>query len=106
MECEVTFADSSLKESYEELTGNNDRLAKEIARALDEISRNFSCGRNVRKKLIPKRLIEKYGIKNLWIYNLRKDWRLIYSVQTDDIEILAIVLNWMDHKDYERLFGF
>lgn len=27
----------------------------------------------LKKKLIPKDLIKKYGINNLWIYNLRKD---------------------------------
>ena len=43
---------------------------------------------------------------NLWIYNLRKDWRLLYSIGRDEIEVLAVILDWMNHKDYERLFKF
>ena len=41
------------------------------------------CGRSVKKKLIPKNLIKKYKLDNLWIYNLRKDWRLLYSIGRD-----------------------
>ena len=106
METRVVFAESSLKESFEELRVTDPRLAKEIARAMNEIVSKHQCGRNVRKQLIPKRLIRKYGITNLWIYNLRKDWRLIYSIEGEHIELLAIILDWMSHKEYERLFKF
>jgi Txe/YoeB family toxin of Txe-Axe toxin-antitoxin module len=106
MECKVIFADESLKNSYEELDKAEDRLAKEIKKALNDIQNNVFIGRNVRKSLIPKSLIQKYEIDNLWIYNLRKDWRLLYSVGRDEIEVIAIILDWMDHKDYERLFNF
>ena len=106
MESTVVFTDSSLRESYEKLRVTDPRLAKEIERAMNEITRNHSCGRQVKKQLIPRRLIHKYGINNLWIYNLRKDWRLLYSVDGDHVELLAIILNWMNHKEYERLFKF
>lgn len=106
MESEVVFTDSSLKESYEKLRTTDLRLAKEIERAMNEIAHNYSCGRRVKKQLIPKRLIQKYGINNLWIYNLRKDWRLLYAVEADHVELLAIILSWMNHKEYERLFKF
>lgn len=69
------------------------------------MSKCFLWG-NVKKELIPKELIQKYGINNLWIYNLRKDWRLIYSVGKDEIELVAVILDWMNHKDYEHLFKF
>jgi hypothetical protein len=58
------------------------------------------------KKLIPKILVQRYEINNLWIYNLRSGWRLLYSVTNDEINVLALVLDWMNHKEYERLFGF
>lgn len=106
MECRVIFADSSLKASFEELSINDPRLSKEIERALNTICKDHTAGRQVRKKLIPKSLVIKYNLDNLWIYNLRKDWRLLYTVGGEDLEILAIILDWMDHKDYERLFKF
>lgn len=106
MECKVIFKDEELKETFEELEEKDKRLHKEIEKALNDICRDFTCGRNVKKKLIPKNLIKKYQINNLWIYNLRKDWRLIYSVSSDKVEVIAIVLDWMNHKEYERLFKF
>lgn len=106
MECKVIFKDRELKNAFDILTETDKRLRKEIEKALNDICKNHSCGRNVKKKLIPKELIKKYGINNLWIYNLRKDWRLLYSIGRDELEILAIVLDWMNHKEYERLFNF
>jgi Txe/YoeB family toxin of Txe-Axe toxin-antitoxin module len=106
MECKVVFSEISLRKSFEDLKDRNPRLSKEIEKALNDICKNYSVGRNVRKKLIPKSLIQKYGINNLWIYNLRKDWRLLYSVEGGEVEILAVVLDWMNHKDYEKLFKF
>ena len=41
-------------------------LLKEINKAVEEICNNSFCGRNVKKKLIPKELIKRYSIDNLW----------------------------------------
>lgn len=106
MEARVIFADEELKSTFQNLKTEDPRLFKEIIHALDAIKQNVFFGRNVKKELIPNEIIRKYNIDNLWIYNLRKDWRLIYSVTGTRVEILAIILDWMNHKDYERLFGF
>ncbi|MBT4165470.1 hypothetical protein HOE04_00340 [archaeon] len=106
MECQVKFSDLKLKEAFENLKESDERLYKEIDRALGEISNNGFYGRQVKKKLIPKELIIKYNINNLWIYNLRKDWRLLYSIVNEEIKVIALLLDWMNHKDYERLFKF
>ncbi|MBU0959610.1 MAG: type II toxin-antitoxin system YoeB family toxin [Nanoarchaeota archaeon] len=106
MESKVNFIDPELKQTFESLEESDPRLFKEIDKAIRDISRNSFCGRNVKKKLIPKELIQKYQIDNLWIYNLRKDWRLLYSLGRDEIELIAVILDWMNHKDYERLFKF
>ena len=106
MESRVIFADEELKKAFEKLRTKDERLFKEIENALNAIKQNAFFGRNVKKEIIPKELIKKYEIDNLWIYNLRKDWRLLYTITNNEIEILAIVLDWMNHKDYERLFKF
>ena len=106
METEIRFVDVKLKEAFNSIENFDLRLFKEINQALDEISRNAYSGIQVKKKLIPKEFIIKYNINNLWIYNLRKDWRLLYTIANDEIGVLAIILNWMDHKDYEKLFKF
>jgi Txe/YoeB family toxin of Txe-Axe toxin-antitoxin module len=106
MEAKIRFVDESLRNAFQELETEDIRLFKEVEKALSEIHNNAFCGRNVKKELIPKSLIQKYQLRNLWIYNLRKDWRLLYTVSSEEIGVIAIILNWMNHKDYERLFGF
>jgi Txe/YoeB family toxin of Txe-Axe toxin-antitoxin module len=102
----IRFIDKSLEKALNILS-ENDPVKKAITKAIKEIKKNCYCGRNVKKKLIPKRLIEKYGINNLWIYNLPSAWRLLYSLTTsEEIELIAVILDWMNHKDYERLFRF
>jgi len=106
MECKVKFVDEKLKYAFENLKDSDERLYKEITKSFNDICQNAFCGRSVKKKLIPKVLIRKYEINNLWIYNLRKDWRLLYTLVGSEIEVVAIVLDWMNHKAYERLFKF
>jgi mRNA-degrading endonuclease RelE of RelBE toxin-antitoxin system len=107
MEGVIKFKDKNLREAFKILKEIDKDLYNQIDKATDEINKNVFCGRNVKKKLIPKEFYRKYGIDNLWIYNLRSGWRLLYSVSSPDkFEILAVVLDWMNHKDYERLFNF
>ncbi len=107
MECEVRFADEKLKEAFETLEYKDKEFYEELQKARDEICKNAYCGRNVKKKLIPKEYIQRYNLNNLWIYDLRDGWRLLYTISNlGRVDILAIVLDWMNHKDYERLFGF
>ena len=102
----VIFVDENLEDSFNNLS-DKDPLKKSLIRAIKNIQENVFCGRNVKKKLIPRNLIDKYLIDNLWIYNLPDGWRLLYSITpSKDIKIIAAVLSWMNHKDYERLFNF
>src|SRR3989344_874919 len=103
---EISFRDENLKASFEELKEKDKELYERLDKALIDISKNVFCGRNVKKELIPKSLTKKYGMNNLWIYNLPDGWRLLYFITTPDkIEIIAVILDWMNHKDYDRLFG-
>ena len=102
----LKFIDTSLEKAFN-ILDDKDPAKKAIIKAIKDIKENCYCGRSVRKKLIPKRLIDKYGINNLWVYNLPSAWRLLYSLTTSgEIELIAVVLDWMNHKDYERLFKF
>ncbi|MDD5132944.1 MAG: hypothetical protein PHD81_03590 [Candidatus Nanoarchaeia archaeon] len=107
MEGEIRFVNKNLKELFDKLKDIDKELYEELQKARNEIAKDIFCGRNVKKKLIPKEYIQKYNINNLWIYDLRDGWRLLYTIATPTkVEVLAIVLSWMDHKDYERLFKF
>ena len=102
----IRFIGRDLEKSFNELS-DNDPIKKALIKAIKDIKQNVFCGRNVKKKLIPKGLIKKYNLNNLWIYNLPSSWRFLYSIgHEEEIRVVAVVLDWINHKDYERLFKF
>ena len=82
-------------------------LFKQINYALDNIEKNAFCGIQEPKRLIPKEWKE---YSNIWKYDLPKAWRLFYTVappeQDGKVIVLAIILDWMNHKEYEKLFKY
>src|SRR3989338_2105754 len=109
MKSEIKFAEEKVKTSFESLKESKTegkKLYEWIKRALDDLEENAFCGIQVPKRLIPKIYIDKYGIDNLWKYDLPKGWRLLYSVANSEVCIISIILEWMDHKDYERRFKY
>jgi hypothetical protein len=105
----VKFANPKIKECFYELQ-KGDKSSRElfnnINKALDNIEENAFCGIQMSKKLIPREYIRIYDIDNLWKYNLPKGWRLIYSIGEEDIYILALILDWFSHKEYEKKFNY
>jgi hypothetical protein len=102
----IRFKDKSLEKAFNSL-GQKTSLSKSLLKAFKTIKENPFCGRNVKKKLIPKSMIQKYKINNLWIFNLPSAWRLLYTITSEgEYSIMTIILDWMNHKDYEKLFNF
>jgi hypothetical protein len=102
---EIRFVDEKLREAFYSLKNGNDserELFKNISLALDNIEINAFCGIQVPKKLIPK----EYDIKNLWKYNLPNGWRLMYSILSDEVIVVSLVLEWFDHKNYSHRFNY
>jgi len=102
--CEIQFADEKLQETYENV--KEEPLKKQLERALCDIKENPFCGIQIPKKQIPKEYIQKYNAKNIWKYNLPGAWRLIYSIEGGEAIIITIILDWMDHKTYEKKFKY
>jgi len=105
MRFKVIFVDKGLEDVFNKLD-NLDPIKKALIRAIENIKQDPRAGRNVIKKLIPKKLIKKYEIDNLRIYNLPMAWRMLYTVTASEIEIVSVILDWVNHKDYEKLFKF
>ena len=104
---EIRWESEKVKEAFYQLEKNNQVLFKQINMALDAIERNAFCSTNIPKRLIPKKWKH---FSNLWKYDLPSGWRLFYTVAAPDvpgsITVLAITLDWLDHKEYERLFKY
>jgi hypothetical protein len=102
----VFFADEELKGSFEKLEKSNPKMFGWINGAIDKLKANPFAGVQVRRKLIPKTYVERFGIDNLWKMNLPDGWRLMYSVGMAGVSVVSIVLEWLPHKKYERRFGY
>jgi len=109
MKSEISFVEVRTEKALQDLKNSkteDKKLHKWIFRAFEDLKENAFCGIQLPKRLIPKIYFSKYGIDNLWKYDLPKGWRLIYSVANGQIRVLSIILEWMDHKNYERRFNY
>lgn len=105
----VKFADEKVKRAYHSLEKGDAaerELFKRLNRAFGDLEENAFCGTQIPKRLIPKTYLKKYGVDNLWKYDLPKGWRLLYSVRRDEIIVVSIILEWLPHKEYERRFKY
>lgn len=102
----VKFISLELENEFNSLD-ENDFIKKSIRRAISDLKQNAFCGIQISKRLFPIEYIQKYGIKNLWKYDLPNGWRLLYTITVENkIELLSIFLEWMTHKEYDRKFKY
>lgn len=85
---------------------DNQILFNSIKQKIEFLKCNPQYGIHIAKNKIPKEYIRRYDVNNLWKVNLSGAWRMIYTLRGDRIEILAIVLDLLSHKDYERKFKY
>ena len=106
---QVAFSSEKLRDNYKKLEKGKfeeKELFEFINRAMEDLKKNPFCGIRLSNKLIPKVYIEKFGIDNLWKYNLPNSWRLVYSIIGNQVKIVSLILEWFNHKDYERRFNY
>ena len=95
------------KESYLKLKRRTDKESITILNSIDrlkEILRNNpQYGDPIAKRLIPK---EYKNIKNLYRAELSNYWRMVYTIEGNEVEIFLFILNIGNHKNYDKLFGY
>jgi len=97
-----------LEERYNDLAvgrGEAKHLHMLIAKAIEKIKENPHKGKVIPKPQIPFKY-KQLGITTLRRMNLDERWRLIYTLDGSDIEIVAVLLEWKDHPEYNREFGY
>ncbi len=82
----------------------NQQLLKSIDQKISYLKTNPLAGDHAQQPL-PCELVDKYGINNLWIIDLVNYWRMFYTLKPDKVEIIALVLDWVDHERYNKMFG-
>ena len=101
----VSFANPDLEKAYLDLSPDSP-LRKSINGLINDLKENAFCWEKIRNELIPNEYIKKYLIDNLWWYPLANGWRAVYSIISDKVEILAVIIEYFNNKNYERRFGY
>ncbi len=102
------------EEVYKHLNreASGSKIERMILRAVNQkvelIKSNPHFGDSIAKRLIPEEYKQKYGVTNLFRVELPAFWRMLYTL-TDgesEIEIIAFVLDLIDHNEYNKKFGY
>ena len=103
------FLKGQAKKAYLKLKKKNNNQAKIILNSFNRIKNilkeNPQFGDAISKDLIPKNL-KKLGIKNLYRAELSNFWRILYTIEGNKVEIFLFILNIVNHKEYNKLFGY
>ncbi len=97
------------------ITGSfHQTLFKSIDSKIALLKANYDYGKQIPRKLIPRKYQLEYEVTNLWKVDLAGYWRMIYTLkqpqrEQTEIEIITIwldVLDIIDHKKYDKIFGY
>ena len=85
---------------------NYQTLLNSIKQKIEFLKENPQYGIHIPKNKISKEYIKNYDANNLWKVNLSGAWRMIYTIRGSEIEIIALILDIIDHKEYNKKFGY
>ncbi len=87
-------------------SSNYQTLLKSIKQKIDLLRVNPEYGINIPKNRISKIYIIDYDVNNLWKINLSNSWRMIYTIKGNNIEIVSLIFDLMNHKNHNKKFGY
>jgi len=87
-------------------SSENQMILRSIQRVVEWLKSNPFYGEQVEKSKFPLTYKKDYDITNLWRVDIAAHWRLVYTVRSDEVEIICFVLNIHDHKKYDKVFGY
>ena len=74
---------------------------------LDKLKLNRTLGEKIPRPQWPPYYVKRYGIDNLWKFNLSKGARLVYTLLSEKGRWIVVVLEaFLTHKEYEKRFGY
>ena len=87
-------------------SSDHQTLLNSIKQKIELLRDNPEYGIHIPKDRIPKEYIKDYDVNNLWKVNLSGAWRMIYTIRGSEVEIISLILDIMDHRDYNKKFGY
>jgi hypothetical protein len=104
---EVVLTDDAAEalDALESSSSHDSHAIARRARALRPILL-LDClhGEVVRKHAIPRSLVAKHGLENLYGEDLPSFWRLLYSMVRREGRRVILVVEIVSHKEYDRWF--
>jgi len=78
------------------------------------LKQSAGFGTHIPRRLFPAKYLQGYGVTNLWKVDLPGYWRMVYTIrqpqrggsQVEVLEIMLDVLDVIDHKEYDCIFGY
>jgi hypothetical protein len=84
----------------------DDRLREMAEEAFTELKGHYEVGDKVGKDLWPRYYRKKWGIDNLYVKKLGRDWRLTYTLVSGAAGIEVFCLEILHHGEYDKRFGY
>jgi len=84
----------------------NRMLFDALSKKLDLLRNDPHYGNPIKKQLIPEYYRSKYHANNLFRIELPQYWRLLYTLTSDEVQIIAFVLDVCDHGTYDKRFKY
>ena len=84
----------------------NMQLLKAIEREKINLKINPQLCDHIPRKNISKGVVARYGTDRLWRLDLVGYWRIIYTIVGDEVKIVTFILEFVDHKKYDKVFGY
>lgn len=100
------FVSEKLSDIYNSLDSKH-KHRKWIDMMREALSENMLIGEKIRKNRIPKEYSRKYGLTNLYRYSHPEGYRSLYTIEFfDDDGLCPVILDFLSHKKYEKVFDF
>ena len=87
-------------------SSENQTLLRSLQRVFELLKSNPFGGIQIKKSLMPMKYVKNQDVSNLWKFDLSNYWRMIYTVRGNEVEIISFILDIIDHKTYDKIFGY
>jgi hypothetical protein len=94
--------------SYAQDAKQDKAILNAFLQKIELIKKTPHYGQAIAKNLIPIEYKRDYDLKNLFRVELPYFWRMLYTLMPNNagVEIVIVVLDIVDHKQYDKLFGY
>ncbi len=83
-----------------------EQLLSSINNAVNNLKSNPFSGDLIPRKYLTKKAIERYGTDKIFRIELVGYWRMLHTVVGDEAQIIALILEYIDHPTYDKIFGY